>query len=221
MGTYIYGRTKQVKSVPVEGTSKHITVNLAKHLYKESWGCGRTRHQEKMLEGRYRKAWEGQELPKFFIMADSWSEYDEHDVHMAKRYGAEIGVTFADTCLPTVVVGTVRKIKGKYSFKPKRREVRRLGDMEPSCPECGNANALITSQYDEDLGRGLECRDCHAVVYNYKVVDVEPVKCPRCTINVWPTAKYCPNCKTFIEKNHEKINPADCAYGDPLRLSSL
>ncbi len=93
-------------------------------------------------------------------------------------------------------------------------KVIQFGDLEPSCPSCKNANAML-SWYDGDKPC-LQCRDCGFTVKkeSYEIEVVEPIECLGCGEKVWPTAKACANCNVAVpdDQKHGKQEIDECPH---------
>ena len=125
MGSYIYGRTQQVRTFKnVEGGT--IDINLAKYLFKpvnSFLGDDPTEARQNGLVTRYENAWEGKELPRFMIMADTFAAYDSHTVYdTSEAMGTR--ATFWDSGIIGKEIGPLKKIRGRWAFHPKSDRIR-------------------------------------------------------------------------------------------------
>ena len=123
MGTYIYGRTQQVKTIPTD-TGTEIEINLTKFLYKEFntfLGDSRTEALQESLCTRMSNAWVNKSLPRFIITADKFSSYAEHavyDTHASKNGG--LGAVFTEYTDHGEHIGDMKKVGGRWMFFAKK-----------------------------------------------------------------------------------------------------
>lgn len=182
MGSYVYGRTSQIKTVK-RNDGGTIEINLAKFLFKPSyslWDDNKAR--EDALAARYDRRWEGEDLPQFMITADSFASYDEHAVYdTTARDGDQLGSTFWDSGNYGRVVGEIKKVGGRWVFFPEAEPVRITLPTDPSVKAQINIEEvarilkpenrhLIPTLAATEFGSGLIFRNAHTTMSSFDAV---------------------------------------------------